>query len=382
MRRITIRGVGKISLLVLCAALALMMPASSAVADTFGSGANTFQIDFVTVGNPGNAGWVDDPYAIGAVSYSYRIAKYEVTNAQYVDFLNAVDSAGANVLSLYNSNMSTSVFGGINYVAGAGIGSKYAIKSGRDKNPVAFVSWYDAIRFTNWLHNGQGASDTEDGAYTIQGGTPTPSNGLSIVRNPGAKWWLPSEDEWFKAGFHKNDGITGNYWSFATSSNDFPFSVPPPGSAAPMPSNTGNFYRDDRTANGFNNGYAVTGSTMLDGSQNYLTDVGAYALAVSPYGTFDQAGNVYEWNEFQSPFATDTRGIRGGSWRDGGDLIYGLSRGGVGAIGESQYIGFRVAGIIPEPSTLLLLGAGFVGLLSLRRRLPHKWRYCDAQHTT
>ena len=109
-----------------------------------------------------------------------------------------------------------------------------------------FVSWYDSIRFANWLHNGQGSGDTENGAYTLLGGTPTPSNGNSITRNAGAKWWLPSEDEWYKAAYHKNDGVTGNYWDYPTSTDAVPYSDQPPGSGAPDPSNTANFYQGRR----------------------------------------------------------------------------------------------------------------------------------------
>ncbi len=53
-----------------------------AVGDIFGSGANTFEIDFVTIGNPGNA---DDTVGVannrpqGGVDYTYRIGKYEIS---------------------------------------------------------------------------------------------------------------------------------------------------------------------------------------------------------------------------------------------------------------------------------------------------------------
>ena len=79
----------------------------------------------------------------------------------------------------------------------------YTAKPNMGDKPVNFVSWYDAIRFANWLNNGQGDGDTETGAYTLLGGTPTPSNGSSITRNPGATWFLPSEDEWYKAAYYQ-----------------------------------------------------------------------------------------------------------------------------------------------------------------------------------
>ena len=71
---------------------------------------------------------------------------------------------------------------------------RYAAVTGREDKPVNWVSWYDSIRFANWLNNGQGSGDTETGAYTLgslgAGGVPT--SGSTIVRNPGAQWFLPS----------------------------------------------------------------------------------------------------------------------------------------------------------------------------------------------
>ena len=58
-------------------------------------------------------------------------------------------------------------YGGISFNAGNANGSKYSVISGSGNHPVNYVSWYDAIRFANWLNNGQGSGDTETGAYTL-----------------------------------------------------------------------------------------------------------------------------------------------------------------------------------------------------------------------
>ena len=62
--------------------------------------------DWATVGNPGNApdtltmtkvnGSVagDGTSGYGSVAYNYQITKVDVTNSQYVHFLNTVDPAG------------------------------------------------------------------------------------------------------------------------------------------------------------------------------------------------------------------------------------------------------------------------------------------------
>ena len=90
--------------------------------------------------------------------------------------------------------------------------------------------------------------------------------------------------------------------------NSVPYSDQPPG-ATPDNTRVGNFYQNDGSANGYDDGYAVTGSTSYSSSQNYLTDVGAYTSSPSYYGTFDQGGNVFEWNE-----ALISGGVSGRAW--------------------------------------------------------------------
>ena len=89
-----------------------------------------------------------------------------------------------------------------------------------------FVSWGDTARFCNWLHNGQptGTQDltsTEDGSYFLNGAVDS-AELLAIEREPDATFVIPSEDEWYKAAYHKNDGATGNYWDYPTGSDDQP----------------------------------------------------------------------------------------------------------------------------------------------------------------
>ena len=181
--------------------LGMMMLAANAHAVT---------INWVPVGNPRNAGDPTNGTINGAVNYDYKIDKYDVTVGQYVEFLNAKDPAGVNTLGLWNSDMANAVYGGVSFTPGNASGSKYAPMPGALNHPINYVNWYDAIRFANWLNNGQGNGDTETGAYTILGGTPIPSNGLiltypgtynTITRNPDAKIVLPTNDEWYKAAY-------------------------------------------------------------------------------------------------------------------------------------------------------------------------------------
>jgi formylglycine-generating enzyme len=134
------------------------------------------------------------------------------------------------------------------------------------------------------------------------------------------------------------------------------YSDQPPG-ATPDNTRVGNFIRTDGTANGYDydNGYAVTGSRDLDSSQNYLTDVGAYTLSRSYYGTFDQGGNAMEWNEAK---IASTRGMRGGSWDLGQAFVPNGSRSFLQPQLESYESGFRVATFVPEPN-VTILAVGF-----------------------
>ena len=138
-------------------------------------------IDTVPIGNPGNAGELSGAGAcaggygpdaiVAAVAYNYRIGTTEVTNSQYAEFLNA--KAASDPFGLYNTFMSDGLnYGGITQSGPSG-SYTYATIAGRGDMPVNWVSWYDSIRFANWLHNGQGSGDTETGAYTLGRLIPT-----------------------------------------------------------------------------------------------------------------------------------------------------------------------------------------------------------------
>ena len=122
--------------------------------------AHAVTIDWVTVGDPGNAA---DTTTYGAVADAFQIMKFEFTNAQYTDFLNAVDPSGTNPNGVYNTNMGSNARGGISFTTGVASGSKYAVKTNMGDKPVNYVSWFDAARVANWLQNGQGSGSTETG---------------------------------------------------------------------------------------------------------------------------------------------------------------------------------------------------------------------------
>src|SRR4051794_23228093 len=169
-----------------------------AVPAVAGSSAPQVSIAWATVGGAGNAPdntvmTSDRTSGYGAVPYVYRIGKFDITNLQYAAFLNAV-AAQSDPYLLYFPCMDHAAC----YHMGSGVvrtGSPgsyhYAAEAGRERRPINYVNLYMAMRFANWVNNGQGHASTETGAYTLAGGTPVPTNAFNVRRNAGAKFFLP-----------------------------------------------------------------------------------------------------------------------------------------------------------------------------------------------
>jgi formylglycine-generating enzyme required for sulfatase activity len=331
-------------------AAAVLLAAGGAIAVT---------IETVPVGNPGNAGELSGGGAggggpdriCGAVSYTYNIGKYEVTAGQYTEFLNAV--GGVDTYSLYNTIMSRTDYGsGITRSGGGTVGNPYTYSVASDfaDRPVNYVSWGDSARFTNWLHNAQptgaqGLTTTEDGAYYLNGAT-THAQLLAVSREADWKWAITSEDEWYKAAYYKGGSTNAGYFDYPTSSDT------PPG-------------RDMGDTSGNNANYYTGSAAYPIDNGKYTTLVGEFQNSDSPYGTFDQGGNVWEWNE--AILFGSIRGLRGGSFDIGGvylpasyRIIYDSPT------GEEADFGFRVSEV-PEPATMAVFALGSIGML-LRRR--------------
>jgi len=315
-------------------ALALLIGAglTASHADTFGSGANQFTIDFTTIGNPGNAA---DTTGYGSVGYSYRIGTYAISQ-------NQIDKATASGLA--------------NVVAGAWSGDQ----------PAANMTWYESAAFVNWLNTSKGFTP----AYSLSWSGSTWSMALWTVTDPGydasnlyrnslAKYFLPSENEFYKAAYGKSDG--SGYYLYPTASNSAPTAV----------------------ASG------TDANTAVYNQVNYSQPRGPASVyeagGLSSYGTMGQGGNVYGWLESAydgvNDSTTEDRGTRGGNW--------GFSWGGAGghpgagtlqsSSRSSGYInvyfpnnafdsiGFRVASV-PEPSTYALFGIGAWALIIAYRR--------------
>lgn len=330
----------------LLAASAMLCLSSIAQADVFNLGSGLTNLETVTVGDAGNVGdyryGYDAKPCFGSVSYDYKIGKYEVTAAQYCDFLNA-KAQTQDPYGLYNFLMGDygphikRIFDGTQFT--------YSVDQMWANLPVSYISYWDSCRFANWLGNGQGDADTETGAYTLNGYCG--DNCGSIQRNDGWKWALPSEDEWYKAAYYKGGGTEAGYWDYPVQSNTI-----------------------DHTKANYNTDFA--------------SSVGSYPYT-GAYGTFDQGGNVWEFNEdvLYQQESRASRVVRGGSfawYMANGRYDNGLWA----ATGvyydiypthESDTIGFRLVQSyqpVPEPSSVLALIAGIFSVSNLVWRRNRK----------
>ena len=317
-------------------------------------------IQWVTVGDPENAPDTA-PAGYGAVSTSFRIMRYEFTNQQYTDFLQSV-AATSDPYSLYNANMGSDAVGGITRSGSPGNYS-YSVKQYMGDKPVNYVSWLDAARVANWYQNGATSlSNTETGAYTLNGAM---LGGAAV--NPGATFYVPTEDQWYKAAFYKGGNNNAGYWNFGTQRDTAPTTV---------------------TADSTGTGSAGLSSTA--NSANYLSrarwggdaygNVTTVGTSGGPgaYDTFDMSGNISEWVSGASGHPDDAR-LRGGAfWEYDNYYVSSEYSQGRAASDEDISSGFRLASPVSSPSavpeidpnsigSVLALVMGALGLLERRR---------------
>ena len=221
-------------------------------------------MQFVTIGSPNNR---PDSLEFGCVPYAYEMAKYQLANDDWCEFLNAQGQEKSLRLKLYHKDMSTGVLGGINLVDGA-----FCVKSGWGRKPVVYINFTSVCRYCNWLTSG----DTEIGSYDMS--TPVPS------RRQGAKYFIPNNDEWYKAAYWRSN----RYVEYPT------------GNSLPR-LDQANFERGDE--------FAV-------GAPYYFADVEEFGESATPDGVVQMGGNAWELleNVSQSAAGCLLCHYRGGSF--------------------------------------------------------------------
>ena len=289
------------------------------VTESFGSGANAFTMEFVTIGNPGNAAdTTGSPNPVGSVAYIYNLGKYEVSRDQ-INKANAAGSLGITLqdLTSYGGN-------GVN-------------------RPATGISWYEAAKYVNWLNTSTGGTAAYkfvSGTFQSWSSTDVGYNASNLFRNSQAKYVIASRDEWYKGAYTKADGS----WSNFPNGTDIAPTAVASGTAA---------------------------NTAVYNGQSVPADITS-AGGLSPYGTMGQGGNVAEWMETtydgSNSIAGRSREVRGGYFSNVSSYLDASYRGSGSPTDENiSLLGFRVASV-PEPSALSLLAIGLGGLAILRRR--------------
>jgi sulfatase modifying factor 1 len=292
--------------------LIFVSASTRSVADTFGSGANNFEIQFVTIDHPGNDTDTHTGTLLGSVPNVFRIGRFEISE-QMIEAANQLGGLGIT-MDTRGSN-----------------------------KPATSISWFEAAKFVNWLNTSTGSPP----AYNFNGTGfmlwPPGSAGYdsaNLYRNSLARYFLPSADEWHKAAYY--DASQTAYFIYPTGSD----AVPTPTSSGSAP-NT-----------------AVFDQPLAQGPAEI-----AQAGGLSPFGTMGQGGNVWEWEETDfdrfNNAINSPRGLRGGFWGAGSPPLLSSFRTATEPSVEGSLAGFRVASI-PEPGSLILLSTICLSMLALR----------------
>ncbi|MCB1096140.1 MAG: SUMF1/EgtB/PvdO family nonheme iron enzyme [Verrucomicrobiae bacterium] len=316
------------TLSVLLILVTAVLVCADARGDQFGSGDNIFEVDFVTIGAPGNPPFSEGrPY--GVVDYVYRLAKYEVS----LDLITKANAEGQ--LGLPQS-------------------LDEAIEAApRPAMAATGLSWNHAARFINWLNEEKGFPHAYK--FAIQPGEEGYDPNANIIpwndgdtgydpdnpfRNRHCRYHLPSFAERFKAAYFKplGDDSDGVYTTYANGTNVEP--VPVAGGTEPVT--------------------AVWHQPLAQGPADVNN-----AGGLSSWGVMALEGNVSEWEEttldLKNKDGAAARAISGGKW-------FGIIHPEVGlsAIGSRSWtseippgttittVGFRVASRVvnrPTPTT-------------------------------
>ena len=323
---------------------------------------NAVEIEAVPIGSPGNPA---DGTGFGQVDYEYAIGAFEITVGQYLVFLNAV--AADDTHGLWHPEMDRATGGDAAFgpdIKRTGEDGSYTYTAGRagqlNRPMRSGVDYGNAMRFCNWLHNGQpsgpeDASTTEDGAYLLNGANSNGdlANALK-ARQVGWRYALPTIDEWYKAAYHNPED--DSYFDFPTGNSSQPDYVNNSGNL----SGTDDPFADGGTDPGNYATWQGDGGTRGIGAPEYATEAGEWENSASPWGTFDQMGNVDEMIETINEGHGATRpylvganaehpanasagrrtSVEGGSWNP---------------TDHGRFIGFRIVSAnLPDPDRIVL----------------------------
>lgn len=155
------------------------------------------------------------------------------------------------------------------------------------------------------------------------------NNSLISIQKNNIKYYIPTENEWYKAAFYDaslNNG-SGGYWKYATKNNNQPAPVSANAVGDGLSGPFGNFanYNNQATWNNVAGNITTVGT---NGSSSY-------------YGTFDQNGNVYEWTD--TIIGSEERIVRGGASNSVGSTLVSSFRSSTLSTTSNSSLGFRIA---------------------------------------
>jgi sulfatase modifying factor 1 len=320
-------------------------------------------LEFVSIGAPGNPTWrgtgapVND-YAIGrgSVSYAYRIGRYEVTSAQWVEFLNAgLDRPSNDTLPWIDT---PAFWGGARTTPNNPNGFRWNVSAANAMLPANGIGWRTAAMYCNWLTNDKRTDRAAflTGAYDVSTFGYTPFGTLTDqpTRSPTAKYWIPSLDEWIKAAHYdpnKSGTGQGGYWLFPIT-KDTPPAYAPPGVQA-------------IGGQGLGQSSAGWESSTYPGFNPFAMPLGAYTNVMSPWGLFDTSGGTSEWTE---EIILYSRLLGGSAIGLGPSDRLGNFPGDDPSSGSFRN-GFRIATHIPAPGAAMALIT-----MALLAAAPHRRR--------
>jgi sulfatase modifying factor 1 len=343
MGRHTVIGPGAVAFLALTVgARAALLPAPPSGVEV----TTAYGLEFSTIGDPGNTAFVGGAQGAnagaGAVGLTFRLARTQVTNAQWAEFANAYRP-------FINGNPDNVQLAPGLWVYYDGAIDGYSVVRGAE-DFAAQMSWRMAARYCNWLHNDQRreAWAFETGAYDTS--TFGPEFGWPFTdqakHTPGARFYLPTRDEWFKAAFYDPNRYgegQGGYWTYVNAS-------------------------DTPLVYGFpeDGGESIAEVEGLGYVERFLP-VASYPDTRSAWGLFDLSGSSYDWNEDASDFR-DGRLYSGSSrFATADPWVDAVHRQAAGSWPYSAAAGLRVAAAIPAPG-VSVTGPFLLILLQRRRR--------------
>ena len=363
----------RLTLALACAGLAaLAVPAISAASP----GGPVVTLKTVKVGAPGNKPVAILPFTdaiyrsckeapesskecltVGGVKYGYGLGQLEVTNEQWVAFLNVADPTGRDPHHLYEESESSSAwpkYGSIDFSAAAAKGYHYTVASPEwaDK-PYAFANFLRSARFVNSLYNGRllAKKASSEGSfryvtYVVRLSPKTETGMYDFSKAKGGRkgptraaksgFVLPSQNEWIKAAYYDPHGEgTFSYWKYPTNPGVFGDGSATAPSSTTLNPTTGDvtnsatqplatYHASEVAAPSWcpapqsaaacltENPFGLSPQAYEKAFQGSVGTVGE-AKTPSPWGTLDQGGNVVEWTDTIT--AAPTGSSKGRVWR-------------------------------------------------------------------